>query len=339
MALRNDPRISPGVRQRIHALAQRRGYQLNPVVSRLLSQIRSSQASTRQGTLAVLNTSEHAEDSTSAFTRAWLTAARRRADELGFWVDEFFLHEKNLTPERLLDVLEARNIRGLLVTGPFANHRIPAALEPVWRRSSAVVVGERTTEPPLDCVVNNQFLTALMAMDQCFSLGYRRPALCIHPDLDRVVENRFLAGFLVAQRRWPVADRVPEHFYQPTAEKEFSAWFKRHHPDVILTLHPEIRDWLGRLGATVPNTVGLVHLDCAEETGSWSGMRQDHEHLGSAAVEMLVNHIYHHEVGVPSFQKCLLLGSRWIEGKTTLRQTAFADPRSSKSSLPAKESV
>jgi LacI family transcriptional regulator len=156
--------------------------------------------------------------------------------------------------------------------------------------------------------------------------------------LDAVVENRFSAGFLVSQRQLPADRRIPEHPYQGRGEKEFVAWVRRHHPDVILTLHPEIKIWLDRIGMPCPQSVGLVHLDRTEELTGWSGMKQDHEHLGAAAVEMLINHLYHNEVGIPPFQRCLFLGSRWVEGRTTLRM-ASSRKVASKSGGTGKQSI
>jgi DNA-binding LacI/PurR family transcriptional regulator len=205
-------------------------------------------------------------------------------------------------------------------------HAIPRELFDVLDRSSVVVVGERTSRPALDCVLNDQYLTAVEAMKKCLTLGYRRPGLCIHRDVERVVENRFSGGFLVSQGLWPADSRLPEHYYESGGEKEFVAWVRKYHPDVILTLHPEIKAWLHQMGMACPETVGLVHLDRTEEMNGWSGMRQDHEHLGTAAVEMLVNHLYHNEVGIPSFQRCLFLGSSWCAGKTTLRPTPNRNP-------------
>ena len=97
MALRNDPRITPEVREHVQKLAKKTGYQINPVISRLLSQMRSSQSSARQGILGFLSTSSQSEDASSAFTKTWLAAVRQRAEELGFWLDEFALHEKKLS--------------------------------------------------------------------------------------------------------------------------------------------------------------------------------------------------------------------------------------------------
>ena len=330
MALRNDPRITPEVREHVQKLAKKTGYQINPVISRLLSQMRSSQSTARQGILGFLSTSSQSEDASSAFTKTWLAAARQRAEELGFWLDEFALHEKKLSPGRLLEILEARNIRGLMLAGPFLDHSIPRDLYDILGRSSVVVVGERTSKPALDCVLNDQFLTTADAVAKCLASGYQRPGLCVHPDLDRVVENRFLAGFLVSQRQLPADGRIPEHPYQARGEKEFVAWVRRHHPDVILTLHPEIKNWLERMGMPCPQAVGLVHLDRTEELSGWSGMKQDHEHLGAAAVEMLIHHLYQNEVGMPSFQRCLFLGSRWVEGRTTLPLASSREVAASK---------
>ncbi len=318
LALRNDPRISEIVRVKVGRLAKELGYQPNPIISQLLSRIRSSRTTSRQGTLGMLYTAQHSEDPSAPAVRSWAKAARARADELGFWLDELHLHEKDMSVPRLLKLLHARNIRGLLVTGPFLNNCIAPELGALWERSATVVLGERPSSPALSCVMNNQFLTVMEAMRTLTSLGYHRPGLCVHPDVDEVVEHWFLGGYLAAQRRLSSKDRIPDFPYQLGARLKFKKWFEHHRPDVILTLHSEIREWTEALGQRVPQDVGLVHLDWTQRLENWSGMRQDHEHLGIAGVEMLVNLLYNNQMGVPSFQQCSLLGSHWVAGKTTI---------------------
>ncbi|HOO92386.1 MAG TPA: helix-turn-helix domain-containing protein, partial [Opitutales bacterium] len=51
LALRNDPQIAPATRERIHAIADRLGYQRNPAVGTLMSQMRRRSSQGSLGTL------------------------------------------------------------------------------------------------------------------------------------------------------------------------------------------------------------------------------------------------------------------------------------------------
>jgi len=324
LALRDHPRISPAVRQRIRDLAAAAGYRTNPAVSRLLSHIRAGSGVAFQGTLGVLHTSSRPGDMSAPSVREWVGAASTRAAELGYKVDTFTLHEANMNPKRLLRILDTRGIAGLLVTGPFGGNRLPRELDAVWQRSSTIVLGERPVDPPLSCALNNQFLTVATSMRHVTALGYRRPGLCVHPYVDGVTEHRFLGGYLAAQSRLPAGDRLPVFAYGSDARRAFVNWFRKHRPDVVLTLHAEIKDWLEQEGVRVPRDVGLLHLDRTNALDGWAGMHQDNEHLGAAAVEMLLSQMYFNVRGTPPFQNCLFLGGRWIAGATLARK---APPR------------
>lgn len=320
LALRNHPRISSSVRERIRALAEKAGYEANPAVSQLLSQIRGSSAATFRGTIGIVYTASHLEDARVSAVREWTGAVRRRAGELGFGIDEFFLHEKGMSATRLARILNARGIRGLLVTGPFGGQRIARELDVLWENSSAIVLGERPVAPALSCVLNSQFETAAEAVRRTLKLGYRRPGLCIHPYVDEVAERRFSGGYLVVQSQLPKADRVPALDYASQGRAAFLRWLDRYQPDVVLTLHPEVRFWATSSGRRVPQDLGLVHLDRTYDIGDWAGMHQDSESLGFAAVEMLLGQVYFNVFGPPPFQQCLLIGSKWVDGATVKKR-------------------
>lgn len=322
LALRNSNRISPLMREKIHKLAADSGYTMNPVISKLLSQFRSKRGAAVLGTIGILYTSHESRDLRLATVRGWIKSARLRAAELGYAVDEFILHEKGMTLPRLAGILETRAIKGLLLIGPFQNNRIPAELKIVWQQTACVVVGERPAAPPLSCVLNNQFATAFEATKKLLSLGYKKPALCIHPDLDKVVEHRFLGGFLAAVSGLPKSNQIPVFDFFVGAAPQFEVWVRHWSPDAILTLHSEVKDWLSCMKSTRQVKVALAHLDCTAELKGWAGMHQDNEHIGAAAVEMLLGQLYFNILGIPPFQQCMFLGGDWLEGKTA---PAFKD--------------
>ena len=59
--------------------------------------------------------------------------------------------------------------------------------------------------------------------------------------IDNIVENKFTAGFRAAQERLGLGSDVPVYDLQPRTKKAFTAWLERHRPEVILTIHTEVR--------------------------------------------------------------------------------------------------
>lgn len=314
LALRNHPRISPAERARIQRIAADAGYRPNPLMARLTTQLRMSRTAAYQSTLGIVFTATQQDDVEERAVVAWIEACEERASQMGYGFDRFLFFKSAFTPDRLAKILDARNIEGLVVIGPFRGGIIPSKFDVLWRRRAAVVVGESPVHPPLSFVSNDQFSTSLRAMQEVHRLGYRRPGLCIHPDIDDILEKRFLGGYSVAQTSLPLDARLPPCHYDPKGEHTFRHWVEVHRPDVILTLHPEIRLWMKKMGLRAPNDIGLVHLDWTPAMDTWAGIRQNHDQIGFAAVNLVIGQLQRAESGVPPFQKCIVIRGTWVPG-------------------------
>ncbi len=320
LALRNHPRIREEVRLRIQKLAEEAGYQPNALVTNLLTQLRSSQKASYQSTLGLVYMSDDPVRFKSFTTyQEWVAGCRARAAQVGYKVDEFSLHESSLSPERLVSILKTRNIQGLVVLGPFPGNVIPPALDVVWQRSSSIVVGVRPVHPRLSCVSNDQFSTAAHAVEEVVRLGYRRPGYCLDPEVDNWVEDRFIAGYGSAVRRAGLKKTPPPFAFHPDDEAGFRKWVEKHRPDVILSMHMEIENWLKKMGLKAPDDIGLAHLDRTSTVKRWAGMSQNNESIGIAAVDMVVGQLHRNETGVPLFQKNMFISGSWLPG-VTVRQ-------------------
>ncbi len=314
LALRNDVRISAKVREQIKALAEKEGYRPNPIVSQLIAQVRTGKAKSYQCTLAVINTAEHLKDAEEHTVLRWNRASMLRSEALGYSVDHFVLAKEPLRPERLATILETRGIRGLVVTGPFHDAELSEKYMPLWDRFAAIVLGERPVGTDLSCVINDQYNTVRQGMVKALELGYRRPALCVHPFVDEILERRLTGGFLVEQGALPVKQRLRPIDYSSDGKARFQQWFRKHQPDVILTLHTEVREWLEEIGVAAPDQVGLIHLDHEPDLADWAGMCQNHDHAGQAAVDMLVGKLHRNELSFSSFSQCITIRSKWQAG-------------------------
>lgn len=323
LALRGDPRLRPETRLRIQKLAADMGYRTNATVASLMAQLRASRSPKYQATLGLLNASSDPRTLTGMHTfREWARGCADRCAQLGYALDEFWLHEPGVGPDRLAKILESRNIQGLVIAALLDEHALPAAFGPLWKKFACVVAGVRPTEPALHFASNDQYATALRAMQEITRLGYRRPGLVIAPKVDALVDWRFSAGFRAAQQALPEAARLPVFPFGPFEEKNFHAWLAAHEPDAILCLHPEIRGWLQAAKRRVPKDIALAHLDHSDELAGWAGMRQNNRLVGAASVDLVIGQLHRNESGTPAFPKSILLESTWIPGATMPQRAA-----------------
>ncbi len=317
LCLRDHPRIRPEVRLRIQRLATDAGYRPNALVANLFAQLRSSKTSTYQSTLGLLCVAKDPSELETVPTfRAWIAGCRARATEQGYGLNQLWLYEPGVTPARLVSILDARNIRGLAVVGFYEGEAISREFDPIWRRSAAVAIGTRPIWPVIHFASNDQYVTVFRAVREVATLGYRRLGLCLASHIDDIVENKFTAGFHAAQKRLALGQDVPVFDLQPGTKKLFTAWLERYRPEVILTLHAEVREWVASVGYRIPDDIGLVQLDKSNETSDWAGMQQNSELIGRSAIDMVIGQIHRNESGLPPVQKSMLINSTWSAGAT-----------------------
>ena len=324
LALRGSPRVSQATRDRIAALAAKMGYRSNATVSQLMSELRRNRSARFQATLGLINANEDPRAFTAHPTLPiYVEGCRRRAAQLGYGLDEFWLHEPGWTPRRWLSILRTRNIRGLLVVGLMSHNRLPDRFAPLWASLPAVVTGVRTRGPELSFACSDHHALALAAFEKAVALGYRRPALVLDGVIDQLIEGRFTAGFITGQRRFCPAREHTAPFHDVAAARKdlrvFERWLDRTKPDVIFTLYHEVKRWLESLGRRVPADVGLIQYEWRADHAEWAGMDQRNDLVGEAAVDMLLSMVLHNEPGVPDTPRATLIGSHWVDGATVRR--------------------
>ncbi len=321
LALRSDPQIPAETRQRIAKIAKALGYTRNPVVAQLMSELRKTQPAGYRRTLALIN----ANQDPGAFSRHptiphYVAGCRRRADFHGYKLDEFWLHDPDLTGPRLNRILRTRGIKGVLIVGLMKENRLPAQYEDTWSLHATVVTGVRTRQPTLPfCCVDHHALV-LQAMENALQLGYARPALVVDEHIDQLVEGRFSAGMAYAQQSLPAIRRVPGFYAIEEARRDrsvFDQWIRKHEPDALLTLYNAVHDWVTDLGYKVPRDIGLIQLERRRGNEEWTGMDQHNDLTGEAAIDMLVGMLHNNEAGIQPFPRATLISGSWSLGKTT----------------------
>jgi DNA-binding LacI/PurR family transcriptional regulator len=322
LALRNSPEISKATRARILSVARRMKYRKNAMVAQLMAEMRRSKEPRFQSTLALLNANPDRQAfRTHPTIPAYVDGCKRRALQLGYTLDEFWLHEPGMEGLRLNKILHARAIQGVIVVGLMRGNRLPENFLPTWKEFPVVVTGVRTQEPALSFASTDHHMLAVGAFRRAIELGYRRPALVLDPVIDRLVDGRFSAGIRTAQQdvaAWQQTRPLFTTGDTPENEELFRRWLSREKPDVILTLYNVVRRWLGQLRLAVPRDIGLIQLEWRKHSPDWAGMNQHNEVVGEAAVEMVISMIHNNERGIPEFPRATLVGSTWVDGSTVL---------------------
>ncbi len=318
LALRDHPRIPEETRRRVAEVARELGYKMNPMVAALMSQIRGGRTAavgTVIGLLVPRGGRRFLENSPHAYTRRMLGGLRRRAEELGYQLDWFESEQDDGRAEAAARVAAYRGVRGLLIPPVEREGTVVTA---DWSPFSAVAIGQSHVMPGLHHIGHNLGEGIRYLMKICYERGYRRLGLRVQDKYDRrtgrVVTGGFFAGLAEAGVQ-QVAGRWV-HKSEDVADGDWLEWLRQERIDAVIT---QVPDDLGRVREahfTVPDTLGMAFLSLPERSGERTGLYQDPEALGHAAVDFLTSHMQRNDVGVPPFAKTMLTSPVWREGGT-----------------------
>jgi LacI family transcriptional regulator len=240
----------------------------------------------------------------------FLAGAKQRAEELGYRLDEIEGRKPGLTAKRLSKMLETRNYKGLILAHPKASR---GHIRLDWSQFRAVKIGHSLIFPRLHCVENNQYQIVQLTVRVLRRKGYHRIGLAMNAVSDEIVNHWWKAGYLVEIDR-PIFDQIPMLITKDWNFSTFKEWFLRHRPEVVISVHLSVLDWLKKMGLRVPEDVGFVDLDCNDLSGKRTGIYQRHECVGAAAIDALHGLIVRGERGIPDSPQLILVEGKWIEG-------------------------
>ncbi|EDY84980.1 hypothetical protein VDG1235_4614 [Verrucomicrobiia bacterium DG1235] len=323
LALRNSPEVSTAMKEKIRAVADKLGYQLNPALGQLLSQIRNRDS--YRATIALVNAhSDNHSLKKHPTIPEYVEGIHARSDSLGYRLDYFWMNDPDLKARRLKSIMLARGIKGALVVGLMNDCQFPEKLLPIAEALPLVVTGVRTHNPTLPYVCVDHHGLALQAVENALRLGYKRPGLVLDQTIDQLVEGRFSAGYLYGQMRLEQENRLAPFYQKQAPEKDFESfkhWLADEKPDVIFTLYNDVSHWLEELKYSIPGDLGLIQLEWRKSQPRWAGMHQHNDHTGEAAVDTLVGMIHRGETGLQAEPRALLIAPSWQDGQTAVEQS------------------
>jgi LacI family transcriptional regulator len=315
LALRNNPRISVEVRERVQRIARDLDYRSNPLVTALMRS-RRTRREAKHVVLAYVTCypTRYGWRPPHHDRPNYFPGAAARAEELGYKLEDFWLAEPGMTPARFAHILISRGISGLLIG------RLPPGLSEVhlpWENFSAVALGLTLPQPDLHRVAEDAFASATEAMHQCLARGYRRIGFVMsEPDDSPNMGDRWLGAFFRLQLRLAPEDRIPFCEYREPAEfaGHFLGWLDRYRPDVVLATHAApVVEVLAASGRSLPRGVKLFLFVNDKPRQGYSGIHLDPGIVGSLAVDMVVGMLHRGETGLPTDPHHVLVPGRWMD--------------------------
>lgn len=317
LALRDQTRVSPELRERIRKQARLMGYRPDPMLTALAHYSRGKSNAAITSGLAWVNAWPEPQKLRShrEFDQYWLGAVSEAAC-CGYALEEFVLNQ-DMPTKRLVQILHARNIRGILLP-PRPRDQFPAGENFPWEQFCVVRFGHSFKHPAAHLVASDQMSDGLMAFENMQAHGYRRIGL-VTGVLSAKSGVRFAAGYFFGSMKLPKIRQLPVLTLPQRNitedQKQFIAWIKRHRPDAILTDVAATSEMLKQAGYRVPKDVALAALSILDGNAD-AGIDQNSTEIGRAAVQLLITLINHNERGIPKVCRELLIEGRWVDGKS-----------------------
>ncbi|MDP0498301.1 MAG: LacI family DNA-binding transcriptional regulator [Verrucomicrobiota bacterium JB024] len=319
LSLRNHPSISLATRQEVARLAEKLGYQPDPMLTALAAYRERNRPANFEGTLAWVFSSAGGFDwKRPPLYRQYFQGAQAQAQRHGYRLEVHDINSEGMTPRRMANILLARNIQGILLCPqPTAEGEIDLP----WENFSAVTFGYTLKKPNLHRVTATQYRGIALVLSKLRELGYRKIGFALVEKTDRRVDHSYLAAYVVDDYLHGAHFNVPpltvDHRRDHPALLE---WIKRYQMDVVVTVDPLTLGILREHGVRVPEDVGLA-CSCLETTeGEMSGLCENSIEIGKTAVDFLVAMIHRGERGIPQHPHHLLVEGTWVPGKTVRKQ-------------------
>ena len=314
-ALRDDPRITNAVKDRVKEAVARLGYSPNPLVQALMAQRRRRQ-DPHEETLALITSVPEKEWRKKDVCRWYWQGMEERATQLGYRLTVICLDEVAGHRSRLRSILLARGIRGVILG--FSQLDDPVAKLSV---SDFCVVGLGTYFHNLcvDRVKLHGFYNVKLAFEQMRALGYLRPGLIAPMRNNAIVGGLWSAAALDEQWQRPANEQCPPLMVDgdTVGMNVFCEWFDRYQPDALLVYKIGVAELLQRLRLQVPRDVGAAYLFGTEkERQSMAGIDGNLDRVGGAAIDLLVQKMHVHERGMPECPREVFITGKWQPGPT-----------------------
>lgn len=317
-ALRDHPKVSAATRARVQAAARELGYRPNPRVASLMAHIRRAhlrEAGERIAFVWVHTTRTQA--ARDPFLRQVFVAAQRRAEQVGFALEEFWTSEAGLTERRLAQIIQARGIVGVVLS-PVTTNEASLTLDWDWQPFSPAVVGNVSWNPELHHAGHHHYLGMRTALLELQKLGRTAPVALIEPESNERAKRAWEAAFLTHHPARARA-RSQVRVLQPGEIAGLAAWVREQQPDALIVSATRLLEAPGLRKTCRELGLPLVTLYWSDEPAGIGGIDQCYDRIAAHAVDLVLAQLNSNETGVPDLPRMMLFPGRWIAPRIPVR--------------------
>ncbi|CAM3161963.1 LacI family DNA-binding transcriptional regulator [Rariglobus hedericola] len=294
LALRGSPRVLPETVERVKAAAKRLGYSADPRVGSLMARIRMAKEIHDRERIAFVWVNGLKEDRLrDRFSQTTVACAKRRAEELGWAMEEFWLGSDGMTPARLEKVLLTRGITGVVFSSPLAVHS--TTVDWNWSHFASALIGNLEFHPPLHRAGHHHYQNMWTAVEKLRAAGCARPAAVLFEPHQLHMQGIHQAAFL-ANYPLPRQALSMVRFGLPESRAETLAWLEKVKADgLVFGMNPseETLHWL----RTLPRIKCMVTVDRPEP--GLPGINTQNGAIAADAVDLVIAQLHRNERGVP----------------------------------------
>jgi LacI family transcriptional regulator len=322
-ALKNDPNISAALRAKVVEAARELGWKPDAKLARQMALVRRTATDHDPPKLAIVINKSHERLRREVTPRMQLRGATVYAEAMGYSPDLFNLEEQPLSPKRLRDILRARGVEGVVFIATVDPELSREHLE-VGREFACAVAGVRYAEVPFHVVINDFLSAGRLIILKLLEAGFERPAVVLPRGLDRPLGYGFTGGIWTGLMDVPMEHRLPilhlgsDECYLPEYEFDRAVeWLLRNRPDAVISTDvramEEILSTVAMHGLRLPLYSSDYHPDQKAVRG---GIDARQEHVGRAAVDVVVAQLHRGETGLPEVQRVLQVEGIWREASS-----------------------
>lgn len=320
--LRNHPKVGPSARHKVLQAIEEMGYRSDPVLSALARHRWPDGRAVNTATLAFVNLVGRRQDRAALNFNPYkiehlsFEGARRRAEELGYRLDEFWLDEYE-SLSTLGRALYNRGIQGLLLTQPPEKFD----LEMDWGRFCNVVIGQDLSHPLLNNLSFDWYEAMRLAVDCGRRHGYRKTGFALF-DFDSWNRNDPMKAAALVEREKLERDfayKIPILIYRDDSKEKFFKWYEQHKPELVICTSVKVFWWLREEGIRMPEEIGLVSLQkhYNPRLPNMSAIDIRPDIMGRRGVEMLNSLLHMNLKGLLEPPLKSMITPNWFPGETT----------------------
>jgi LacI family transcriptional regulator len=321
LSLNGHPSIPEATRDKVIEAARRLGYEPDANFSRLMSYLRGAKQNRDLPVIAYVHNAPQREFwRFNPYNRQLVEGLHRRANDLGYKVEAFWISEKSgYTLRNLPRILRARGIESVILD-PHDNADYSDF--DLTHFACAATCAYDPARLPIHRATVYREETVFASLNHLHKQGYRRIGFVIwHFDKEDLNHIRpYLSAFLAYQAiDVPPEHRVPVLFTHSMGAWDESAarkWLLDHQPDLILALDLRIRDTIDSLGLRIPQDIAYAYMDWVPEQVPLAGINNFRDRTAAQAIELIDSQIRRNERGYPDLAKVVFIKGNWGSGDT-----------------------